>query len=599
MITIDQLRIQVEQACNDEADFDELMQALDDCILAHPQEPEYLRLRIQMFEAAYDRISAWKDRCALHVLLPDDVDNHLALLMLQRRSALWIANDVFEEKLETFYPEDEEQELDADQEAALALVQAEIEAHAETLENSALTALMQLMASHVSNADLAHQILATWEAAHIWNPWQKMTMILQVQAKHPQDLRFKKAYASFLLALSNDVHEQTDKAPSGYFDHVIEGRFHAVTVYQAIAAIDALLAEGALDEEADLLSGHADLLKALDDYPAAAKSLRLAAQACQIALDRAAEDEREDLQTNIDTLLSQARICEAGKAAVQAAHFSDIDTSIAQMSGSSVLGHSDMTASPELAENLRTFKSTVVDWQAASTHDLQEPDAAQQQELQASANRVANSVMSLVRWDQIQLQLMQENDFQENITPWFETVAAEMQQTDMQFLSWFQNLGNVAMLGCEAPGQCWLSPARDFALTVEATSRGTLKRCLSRFSDGSLMLTTDSRSSNYFISGSQVHIFPVYKATSLTEMLNLHKARVDAHLANSPDIAVISLDNIASMQELENILRIHGREFRLSQGITDVEIRGLNVRFHQYFATQLKQVVAQRIAALK
>ncbi|MFZ6654372.1 hypothetical protein [Undibacterium sp. TJN19] len=606
MMTVEQMRIQVDKACRDEADFDETMEMLAKHIAAHPdaaESAEFLRMRIALFDAAYDQVSAWKDRKSLLALQPDDIDNQLVVLTRQHRSAHWIASDAFAEKnlspdgdaLEDSDDEDEYAALDPEREAAFDALQEEIDAYSATLENEAIHGLGVMMTVHAADITSVHKILQAWDDASIWSPWIYYASILWALAAHPHDVKLKKAKAGFLVSLCDAVEEQTDKTPIGYFEHMIAGRFHAVTVFDAIAAIDEV---DTLANEPVLLTQKANLLKALDDYPGAAASLRLAAKAYENALQSSSEDEREDLQASLDDALQGAAACEAGRDAVHAAHFAALENSMARLDNLPHFAKGGEGAPDYVAEPLANLKTAVTQWQTASQALPAEPDEEEKLKLNGIAAKMATSTMSLVKWDQIELQPMQKASFMEDMNPWFDELAVELEKNGLQFLSWFQNPSNVAALKREAPGQCWVSAQGDFALVAEAAGKVRLKRCVSLFSDGSLMLTSDSRGGTYFVSGPKVRGFPVFKSTSITDMLKLHQARVIAQLAATPDLAVKPITSLAEIEAFENQLRTHGREFRLAHGITDREIRGMNVQFNDYFAGELKREVNARIAAL-
>ncbi|MFZ6723027.1 hypothetical protein [Undibacterium sp. Ji49W] len=601
MMTTEQMRQQVEQTLRDEADFDDTLELLATHIAAHPDEAGFLQMRIALFDAAYDYTSAWQDRKALAVLQPENLDNQLAILSRQHQSADWIASDAFAERIQALLPadddgEDSDKPVDPAQEAALAALQNDADAYAATLQSEAIDGFTQMMTTHHMDAGNARKILAAWVDANIWNQWQHYTLILQALAAHPHEVAFKKERARLLISLCDAVEEDSVKTPIGYFEHLMGGRNHAISVYQAIAAIDEV---DDLNADPALLTSKAQLLKILDDYVAAASCLRLAATAYEAILQRAGDEEREDLQANLTQVLRDAIACEGGREAVQAAHFAELQSSMTRLDDLPAMFMDKDSAANNMAGPLAELKSSLTEWQAASKNQPAGPDEEEILELKNMAAKIANSTMSLVHWDPIAIIPMQLTGFAEEMPSWFEEMEAVLNKTSLQFLSWFQNASNVAALKREAPGQCWLSASHDFALTLEAAGKAHLKRCLSMFSDGSLMLTSDSRGGTYYVSGPHVHSFGVYKSTPLTEMLALHHARVQAHLADHPAIRIKPMDSLDDVEAFENLLRTHSREFRLANGMTDPEIRGMNVKFNDFFANELKREVAERIATLK
>ncbi|MFZ6769724.1 hypothetical protein ACO0LM_21940 [Undibacterium sp. Di26W] len=611
MMTIEQIREQVEKTFRDEADFDDTMELLAAHSVANPGDAELLRMRIALFDAAYDHVAAWKDRKTLLALQPEDLDNQLAMLSRQHRSAHWIADDAFAERMQALSPDDDSdgsddegdsdegeeiEPADPEREAALTALQEEADAYADVLQNEAIDGFLQMMAVHAPDASSASKILAAWADTSIWNPWQHYTLILQALAAHPHEVALKKETARLLVSLCDTSEEDSVKTPIGYFEHMIAGRYHAASVYHAIAAIDEV---DDLDTDPVLLTSKAQLLKTLDDYPAAASCLRQAGIAYAAALQSADQEQREDLQSNLSEVLRDAAACEGGREAVHAAHFAELDSSMARLDDlpNTFMGKDDVVNT--MAGPLAELKSSLAEWQVASNNQPVGPTEEEMLELKNIATKIANSSMSLVSWDQIDILPMELADFAEEMPPWFDEMVAVLSKTSLQFLSWFQNMSNVAALKREAPGQCWLSPSHDFALTIEAAGRARLKRCLSMFNDGSLMLTADSRGSTYYVSGPHVHSFGVFKSTPLNDMLALHHARVQAHLAGRPGISIKPMDSLDNIEEFENLLRSHSREFRLANGMTDPEIRGMNVKFNDFFAIELKREVADRIAVLK
>lgn len=603
-MTIEKIRAQVELACRNEADFEETIALLDGHIASHPEDAEYLRMRIAMFEAAYDHISAWKDRKTLALLQPGDLDNQLEILARQHRSAYWITNEVFEEKRRALFPDDDSENDDPDTDdesvdpallSAREALELEVASYSEQLEQQAMYGFVQLMKDHAKDTGKASKILAAWSEASIWNPWLRYTMILQVQAAHPHSVEFKKERARLLVAICDAVEGDSAKTPPGFFEHIILGRMHAHTVYEAIAAIDEI---SNLDDPGLLMQkGH--LLKALDKYLAAADAYSLAAKAYETALQSSSEEEHKVLNHQLEEALQEAETCQGGRARVHARHFAELENSMAQLGQLSASLMNKGVGFRDRTEAMANLKSAVGEWQEHSVSIREEPGEQEMLEIKSVAAKVASSTVSLVSWTHIDITPMEKAAFKDEMHPWLDEMQQAMAKTDMQFLSWFQNRANVAILKRETPGACWVAPRQDFALLIEAAGNVCLKRCISLLSDGSLLLTSDARSSTYYLSGPYVHSFALFKSTPVTDMLALHEARLHAHLAREQGVEVRPVSRLADIEEFENRLRTHAREFRLANGITDPEIRGMNRQFNDVFAHELKREVAERLAALQ
>ena len=58
------------------------------------------------------------------------------------------------------------------------------------------------------------------------------------------------------------------------------------------------------------------------------------------------------------------------------------------------------------------------------------------------------------------------------------------------------------------------------------------------------------------------------------------------------------LDTVPRLCEAENRMRLLKNAHRIHHGISDIEIRGMNVMHHEAYAAMLKEEVAALIAAL-
>jgi hypothetical protein len=238
------------------------------------------------------------------------------------------------------------------------------------------------------------------------------------------------------------------------------------------------------------------------------------------------------------------------------------------------------------------------DWEDKLDQIVSQPTDEEKATLREKAASIATRTVGLVRFTPVVLSPMNRNDFDADLPDWFDEIEPPLSEENMELAGWFQNLQSVEALKKEAPGQLWLSPEHEFEFTAEAAGTTRLKRCITEFNDGTLMITADTRSANFYSSGPKVDSFNVFKSTPIVEMLAVHRARLAVKLARHPELRVVAIDGLARAQEVEGRMKRHANEFRIKYGITDAEVRGMNVKHHAFFAAELKREVAERVTGI-
>ncbi len=605
MNTIDELRTQVEKVFNDEADYDEVLAELNQQIAAHPDSIELLKLRLSLHEAAYDRAAMWQDRKLLLALQPDDLELALTIAYSQYFWAQMFAEQHCSAQLEAAgaYRLDEVDEAEAEaitSSPAFAAAQEAVTLRADAIRAETVANYHALMRQHAHNPDAAQKIFEFWDKTVLWSPWQSYLLLAAALQAQPGAKPYRKREALYLAFLAKQEEDGLTKVPTGYFvDHVL-GHIHARTAYDALDAIHAIDGH---EEDRELLAARAELQQALGDYTAAAASYRQLAAICQTELDHATEPEaREALQAQIDEARQAATNCEGGSKALQENRIATMEAAISSVQSKMSEREEKMRARfgadyPQSARpDFKEAMDSLNNWHNRIDHLVAAPTEEEKATLREKAASVAARTVGLVRFTPVVLSPMTRHDFTSELPVWFNEVEATLRAEKLEFAGWYQNLQNVEILKKEAPGQLWLSSGKDFLVSAEATDKVRLKRCMSELSDGTVMITADARGSGFYSSGPKVDSFNVFKSTPIAEMVAVHRARLAVKLARHPELTIVPIDGLTRAQEIEGKMKRHANEFRIKYGITDAEIRGMNVKHNAFFAAELKREVAERVA---
>ena len=612
MTSIDTLRTAVQDVFTDKADFDEVLAKLDaqiDTGSASDELSALLDLRISLNEAAYDRAAVWEDRKRLLALRPDDLELALAILETQYFWSSMLAERESEAELEAAgaFRLDEADEAEAEtiqSSPAYRRAYELVQQRADVLAEAAVNGYLALMREHAKSVERAQAIRASWDNRVHWLPWHNYLLILTALQAQPQARLYRKWEALYLAALAKHEDEGQTKVPTGYFVDQVHGNIHARTAYDALAAITAVENH---ENDYELLEAKAELQQVLGDYPAAAASQRQLAGLCQTELagiDENDEDNRRLWQNRLNDATQAAIHCEGGARKVQESHIASLGDSLTEARTQVDKMREEMQAKlgaryrPSEKPNFDDIMGALSTWQNKVGDPSASPSEAEKLILSAKAAKVAASTAGLVRFSPVQLQAMELGGFKNGVSPWFAEIEPVLRGAGLELAGWFQNLQNVEALKTEAPGQLWLSAGHTFIVTAEATERVKLKRCMTEFSDGSIMITADARGAGYYSSGPMVDSFNVFKTTPLAEMIAIHSARLDARLARQPGLQAKPAGTLARAEEIEAGMKRHANAFRMQHGITDPEIRGMNVQHHEFFAAELKRETAERIAQI-
>ncbi|KAF0812859.1 hypothetical protein IGB42_02703 [Andreprevotia sp. IGB-42] len=585
---------QVALALQDEADFEATLAALDQQISVQPDSAALYRLRAQLHAAAYDRVAAWTDLLSAAAIAPDDADLALALASLQYRAAAHIA----EHLLAGDAPEDDSAADENNEDGFELGIDIETDPQADektaALQQEALASLQRLMKTHAADEAFALQLLATWEDLPVWQPWQHYTLILTALAQHPHSRALQLAEARYLASLASACAVNSDDIPSGYFEDLTGNRYHALTVERALQRIDALLADAS---DAALLESKAALLAAQGKAPETAAAHAQLADLYDLQWQDADEETADELQAQRDEALAQAGLYRQGMAAVLGAQLAQMQEAVDQLKAMQSRYKNDAASGIEEIDPQFAALSDTLRVQAEAFE--QGPSAAQYQELAAVAQQTAQRIVATIDFTPTTLLPLQASDLPDGVAPWFAEIAPELHAAGLTLNTLFDNPANTRALNQQCQGQLWSDPQHHTAFTAETARTVRLKRLLSTLSDGTLLLTADSRSSSFFGTGPYIDSISVDKDTPVQEMAELHLARLARKLAATPGLHAVPVADLPQLQALENQMRLLKIAFRFDAGITDAETRGMHMRFHDEFAALLQAEVTALIAPLK
>jgi hypothetical protein len=122
---------------------------------------------------------------------------------------------------------------------------------------------------------------------------------------------------------------------------------------------------------------------------------------------------------------------------------------------------------------------------------------------------------------------------------------------------------------------------------------------VTEFDDHSFMMTADDRGKSFWESGPAIDSISVDADTPVGDMVELHLARVARKLADTPGLSALPIDSLERLAQVENRARESKIAFRLNEHITEVEVRGMHVQFHQQFKALLDAAIGAKLATLQ
>jgi hypothetical protein len=566
-------------------DGDELMELLEAAIAAHPGAASLYVARARMHDMACYVMEAAHDWEQALALAPGDRDAALQLARLRLRRPDQLAESVIRSDKAAANPvaapvenEDDDEWDDWDE-----ADEARAEALARQLHASGTQALRDLMRAHVADFDFVLELLDTIDELHGLSPWVHYTLLLQALAAHPGITELKTREARFLVALAGHCAIDSDETPAGYLETFFGHRYHVVTLDRAVRAIDAVTAIAA---DADLLSSKGELLIAMEQYQDAAAAFLHAAD----LFDAIADD---DAAERAGHARAQANLCSQGRSALIEDQFTQMQGAMEQLS--------------EMRRNMGSEQDDAPDDMAASLAECRAAIDARSLEITPEqlaecarvAEKLAQQTVGLISFEPIALQPMTEAGLVGGLAPWYGVITPALQAAGLSFLLQFDNPTNTRMLGMQCQGQLWTDAGAGSALVAETVRNLTLKRMLTEFDDHSFLMTADDRGKSFWEPGPSITVMSVDADTPIGDIVALHLARVARRLADTPGLGTVPIDSLERLAQAENRIRESKIDFRFHHKITESEVRGMHMYFHDEFKALLTSAIETKLAALK
>lgn len=590
-------RVEHYLASEDEVEgesWEELVAILDEAIAAAP-DAVLLGLRARMFSAAYEPYSAMIDLERAVALSPADRDAALALASLLLKGPDRLAESAvrqekyvaqgspapIDDQTEEDYEDEEDDWDEADDERAAALAE-----HYAAKGTQSLTSLLH---DHGSDLHFVHRVFDTVDELYNIDVWVHYTLLLRALATHPQDLPLRAREARFLAALASHCAIEGDAIPSGYWESVSGQRVHAITLERAVRCIDEVCAT---EPDPALLASKAELLAAIDHFPAAVDAYRQAAQLFDNAAAGASDEMREELAEKAEDARAQAELCQQGRHAINNANLSAMEDAIQKVA--EMRAQMGMEAAPEhsnMAASLAELRGAVGEGERPITEE-------QRAEYRRLADSTAQKMVGMNSLDPIVLAPIATEDLEGGLQPWLGSIRAALEASGLTLGQQFDNPANNRMLGTQCQGQWWTDGSGTSALVVEAVKTITLKRLMTELSDNSLIMTADDRGYSFWQQGPAIDSMSVDRTTPIATMIGLHTARVARVLAARPNLRANRIDSLERLAEAENRARIAKFNFRLKEKVTEMEVRGMHVQFHDEFKALLEAALDEKLAGV-
>lgn len=582
----------VEQALNDELDFDTVWAELSAAVDEQPADPEPLRLRLQLAEAAGLREQRLADLQRLSALLPGDRALRRELAFVQHRLALWLGVE----------PEDDDEPAD-DKTAPPATTVA--------LQQQALAWCDELAAAHVADAEFMLDLLGHEDSPLRQAPWLRLRWLLQAVACSPDHAGLARlqalAWADLAGWLPADWSDD-QPLPMGFVVDAFGSMHEARMLERGLLALAPLIE--AAPQDTELREARAALWAACGRFADAALDHTALAE---IWSDRAAcatdDDERDACQARADEARTQAGQCAAGRAAVVQASLQGIDQALGRWEQLDTAADDERPNLPEdlrdaLAEHRAEADQRREGLRAQFEQQLRPaveaagagPDAETLAAMEAQAVDVAARLGGLLAFDPVQVIELSSETLEAPLDPWLLATGETMQAAGWRWLGWCENPAWRPVFGRQVVTGLWVDA--EATSLAAASSTGTLRvvDLESEFASGAQLVTTSTRGKSNFGGGPLVDQLALDANTPLALMLTLHQARVAEVLASRPGESARRFDSVAAFAAMQERQRQAKQAFRLAEGLGEFEALGVPTDHPDQFAPLLRRAAREQFA---
>lgn len=168
-------------------------------------------------------------------------------------------------------------------------------------------------------------------------------------------------------------------------------------------------------------------------------------------------------------------------------------------------------------------------------------------------------------------------------------LGAQLKLDGFQQLGWIENSWFNALFQQRVLTAAWAPREADLVVAggvvrgVEAIDVETW------LSDGRFVTTTASRGRNSFTGGPWEDSLQVDTAVAIDDLIALHRARVRLLLATTPGLSIQPVTTAPQFAEMQEALRQRKAEFRLAEGLSESEARGMAPEFPEIAVPLLRE----------
>lgn len=605
---LEALRVSVDAALvpGSDADIDSVWNALNETIAATPEDARLRRLRIRLARAGYEHHVEHADLLALLRLIPDDRDSALDLAVLQYRFASIL--------IDTETSNSGDAPLDDDQKDAAQ----------KTLQQQALTWLVELFDQQRGDADFSARILEQWKTSDIYAPWLRLRLALRAAAAYPDNARVLHVLASAWDDLADQAPEGyvagESKIPSGFLVDVTGMLRDPFMSARAIACYTALLQRQ--PDNAVALNARARLHESLYDYDDAARDFEAAAQAFErIAASVTPEEKRLVEQGALDdsdpaaalalervaassfaiAAHEQAAQCRGGRAAHQASMQAAMQDALGKLREPMRRPSGNRPEMQDLLADMeRQRKQTLAELEGqlaeiARTMLPPRPNEQREAEFRTAAQQAAAKIIKALPTELPQILPVTPEQFEGDWLPHFEDFRAALRASGWCELGWVEWPRYRAMLGYQCVAPIWTDEHGAVAMAFRAFGRMHID-VETELRDGRQFITSVSRGSNFLTYGDALDTLFVERSLPLQDICALHRAHVAwASATTNPPSAprpVRTLQDVIDMQQRAAPLKVR---YRLEHGLNHYEACGMHSDYPEVFGPLVQAAVREKL----
>lgn len=572
---------ELEQALAGQIEFEPVWDRLGEVIAARPQDTRLLRWRLRLAEAAGLHRQRIDDLQLLVMLNPDDRDALLQLACAQHRYAHWL--------------DDEDGSDDADAEA-------DEQAAEQAIEERRLQALgwcETLAARHVADAGFMGQLLSDENSPLRSVPWQRLRWLLQAQALAPQDTALQRLLALAWCDLAGHLPPgcTDERPPVGFLVDAFGNVMEALMVERALGVLAPLI--DAAPQDIELRQQRATLrvacgrhAEAVDDHLAIAQAWDAQAQAAQSAGDA---HEQQDCRDRAGHARDEAARCAQGPEALVQGALSAMDGLLAQLGrfdgAAGDAAHRPDEESLQRREALRTqFDGLRPQVDAAS----REPAPADKARLDELASSLSKKMSGLLPFDAVQYLPLSPSDFEQPLDAWLAATGEALAEQGWHALGCCENPAWRVLFKRQVVTALWADPAGTSIAVLSAAGALRVVDLESEFEEGLQVITSTVRGRSNYGSGPGVDQLALDPDAPLALLTAVHQARVAYLAARRPGAVPLQLRSVADFSAMQERQRLGKLAYRLSEGISEFEARGIATDFPDYFVPALRRAVKKQ-----